>query len=250
MENPLNLISFILYIVLAITAATLIEYFVSTLPPIDHEQRCSRCSSVTSRVSFGYCRSCSRWYRRRFPFLAAVSLVAVLLLATVQSSAANFVIGFVVSTYLAIVTLIDIDYHLIQHKTALFGIILAGFFGAILHKFPSTVVGGAIGIIVMGFFYLLGRVYAAYKNKRQKISGPDALDEALGFGDVSLAAVLGLLLGHALILKALLIGILLAGLYSIAIVALMLLKKDFDDSKTIPYGPFLVLGALLVFFPF
>lgn len=102
----------------------------------------------------------------------------------------------------------------------------------------------------MGFFYLLGRVYAAYKNKRQKISGPDALDEALGFGDVSLAAVLGLLLGHALILKALLIGILLAGLYSIAIVALMLLKKDFDDSKTIPYGPFLVLGALLVFFPF
>ena len=250
MENSLDLLSFTLYILLAIAAAVVIEVFASILPPNLSEQRCDHCASVTSRVSFGYCRSCSHWFRRRFLVITALSVAVVLILATIQSSRTTFWVGVLISIYLAIVTIIDIEYHLIQHKTALVGIALAGLAGTFLHKFPSSIVGGAIGIIVMFFFYMLGRFYATYKNKRQNNSDPDALDEALGFGDVSLAAVLGLLLGHALIFKALLIGILLAGLYSIAIVVAMIIKKDFDPSRTIPYGPFLVIGAVVVLFPF
>ncbi|MGH3545405.1 MAG: hypothetical protein ACRDPW_05720, partial [Mycobacteriales bacterium] len=66
---------------------------------------------------------------------------------------------------------------------------------------------------------------------------------ALGFGDVKLAGVLGLLLGwsgwYALIAGGVL-GFVYGGVFSLA----LLLSRRVDSKTRIPFGPFMVLGAL------
>jgi leader peptidase (prepilin peptidase) / N-methyltransferase len=64
--------------------------------------------------------------------------------------------------------------------------------------------------------------------------------EAMGMGDVKLAAVIGLLLGVGYTAPALLGGMILAGL--VAAVLLVLRRRGRRD--TIAYGPYLCVGAL------
>ena len=64
--------------------------------------------------------------------------------------------------------------------------------------------------------------------------------EVLGFGDVKLAAIIGLILGPQLTVDALLLGVLLAGLTSLALIAVRV--KTLRD--TIAYGPYLCAGAM------
>ncbi len=63
--------------------------------------------------------------------------------------------------------------------------------------------------------------------------------EAMGLGDVKLAAFLGLILGR-LAVSGILIGVILAGAVGVSLVVLHL--RSMRDS--IPYGPFLTAGAL------
>jgi leader peptidase (prepilin peptidase)/N-methyltransferase len=67
--------------------------------------------------------------------------------------------------------------------------------------------------------------------------------EALGFGDVKLAAFMGLLLGPLPTVQALFYGVFLAGLVSIGIIVWRRSLKG-----TIAYGPYLAAGALIVLF--
>jgi leader peptidase (prepilin peptidase)/N-methyltransferase len=64
--------------------------------------------------------------------------------------------------------------------------------------------------------------------------------QAMGFGDVKLAALLGLLLGNGTVV-AISIGMILGG--AVAVTLLLLRLRTLHDA--IPYGPFLVTGALV-----
>jgi hypothetical protein len=66
---------------------------------------------------------------------------------------------------------------------------------------------------------------------------------------VILAGVLGLMLGWPLIWFGLLLGILAGGLISLFIIAFLLVTKKYKTmSFFIAYGPYLILGAVLVMF--
>ncbi len=67
--------------------------------------------------------------------------------------------------------------------------------------------------------------------------------EAMGFGDVKLAAFMGLLLGPLATISALFYGVLLAGLASVAVI---IWRRSMKGS--IAYGPYLAIGALIVLF--
>jgi leader peptidase (prepilin peptidase)/N-methyltransferase len=71
---------------------------------------------------------------------------------------------------------------------------------------------------------------------------------AFGFGDVTLAGVLGLSVGYPGILMALFLGILTAGEYSLVHIFYMLSRGKYRAFLPIPYGPFLILGASIVYF--
>jgi leader peptidase (prepilin peptidase)/N-methyltransferase len=66
----------------------------------------------------------------------------------------------------------------------------------------------------------------------------------MGFGDVKFSVFLGLILGLRSTLTAVLLGVLLAGLVALALVALR--RRSLKDS--IAYGPFLALGALVALY--
>jgi prepilin signal peptidase PulO-like enzyme (type II secretory pathway) len=68
--------------------------------------------------------------------------------------------------------------------------------------------------------------------------------EAMGLGDVKFSAFLGLVLGPRPTLSAILLGVFLAGLVALGLVALR--RRTMRDS--IAYGPFLAIGALVLLF--
>ncbi len=92
----------------------------------------------------------------------------------------------------------------------------------------SALLRAGVGMVVLfGAYYALAVVAAG----------------ALGFGDVKLAGLLGLLLGwsgwYALIVGGVL-GFVYGGLFSLV----LLVSRRVDGKTKIPFGPFMVLGAL------
>jgi leader peptidase (prepilin peptidase)/N-methyltransferase len=68
--------------------------------------------------------------------------------------------------------------------------------------------------------------------------------EAMGFGDVKLSAFLGLILGPRPTFNAVVVGVILAGVVAVGLLALRV--RGMRDS--ISYGPFLAAGALVALF--
>ncbi len=68
--------------------------------------------------------------------------------------------------------------------------------------------------------------------------------EAMGYGDVKLSAFLGLILGPRPTFNAVVLGVILAGVVAVALLALRI--RGMRDS--ISYGPFLAAGALTSLF--
>ena len=76
-------------------------------------------------------------------------------------------------------------------------------------------------------------------------------EDALGFGDVNLAGILGLLLGWPAIWFGLLLGILGGGLISLVIVLFMLIRRRYKEDALmvfIPYGPYFILSAFTILY--
>ena len=102
----------------------------------------------------------------------------------------------------------------------------------------------------MGFgsfllLYYLGQVFANFMARRRG----EAIDEvAFGFGDVTLAGVVGLTVGWPGVIIALVLGILAAGFFSFIFILGMLIRRQYNPFMPIPYGPFLILGNLFVYF--
>ena len=118
-----------------------------------------------------------------------------------------------------------------------------------MHGWLATLIGGAVGFGVMLIFYLIGKLFTRWRNKRLGAAKDD--EEALGSGDVTLATILGLLVGWPLIGFNLLMGILLAGIFSLLMVLVLILTRKYKTMMVfIAYGPFFnVVAFLLVFFP-
>jgi len=70
---------------------------------------------------------------------------------------------------------------------------------------------------------------------------------AFGFGDVTLAGVIGLAVGFPGIVVALTLGVLAGGVFSLGYLLFMIARGRYVAFTPIPYIPFLVLGALVVF---
>jgi leader peptidase (prepilin peptidase)/N-methyltransferase len=77
----------------------------------------------------------------------------------------------------------------------------------------------------------------------------EPMDEvALGFGDVILSLILGLLLGWPGITAGLFFAVLAGGLGSGIYLLVNKLTKGYENFTAIPYAPFLLLGAVLLIF--
>jgi len=140
----------------------------------------------------------------------------------------------------------DVEHRVVMHPVSLFGAVAGALLGIFVLNGPiSTLIGGAAGFGIMFGLYLLGFVFSKIMSR---IRGEEVDEVALGFGDVNLAGVLGLMLGWPRIGVVLLFAILLGGAVSLFLVIGMALTKKYRPLTAIPYAPFLVIVAAVIFY--
>jgi leader peptidase (prepilin peptidase)/N-methyltransferase len=71
---------------------------------------------------------------------------------------------------------------------------------------------------------------------------------ALGFGDVNLSGVLGLMLGWPVIILGLFIAVFIGGIISLIYLVTMALVRRYHLFTALPYGPYLVAGTILLLY--
>jgi leader peptidase (prepilin peptidase)/N-methyltransferase len=158
----------------------------------------------------------------------------------------SYIVGFILLTYFCLVAVIDIEHHLILHPVSILGAGLGFMAGVWLHGVKSTVLGGAAGFGIMLSLYILGalilRLIAQFRNQALED------EEGLGFGDVNLCGVLGLILGWPGISGGIILAIILGGLASLIYLVGMLITGRYRSFMAIPYGPFLVMSTIILLF--
>jgi leader peptidase (prepilin peptidase)/N-methyltransferase len=141
----------------------------------------------------------------------------------------------------------DFEHRAILVQETAIGLIVGFAAGIYLHGIISTILGGLAGFAIMLVLYYLGIVFARWLSH---IRSQENTETGLGFGDVSLSGVIGLMLGWPGILAGLVLAILLAGMASAFYLVYLLTTRRYKLFSSIPYGPFLVLGtAILLFRP-
>lgn len=149
------------------------------------------------------------------------------------------------------VIIIDLEYRLILHPVSIAGCFLGLGMGVWMHGWTSTLLGGALGFLIMFVLYYIGILLI------KKIKKPDnnetsnkeqSFEEALGFGDVNLSGVVGLLLGWPGIVAGITLTIFLAGGFSLLYLIFMMVNKKYHAFMAIPYGPFIIFGAAILLF--
>lgn len=158
----------------------------------------------------------------------------------------GFIAGIIWLVYFGIVIVIDIEHHLILHPVSWVGAALGLTTGLWLHGWVSTALGGLAGFGAMLAFYWLGIVYVRIIARSRGHSVEEG--DALGFGDVNLSGVIGLLLGWPGILAGLVYAILFAGAITILYLTGLLVTRRYTPNKALPYGPFLAASAIFLLY--
>jgi len=243
----------IVAILAGLLAGCLVNYLSDVLPIQRKLARpvCSHCGVAFRWQDYFLLRACTDCKHTRSRRTVIVLLSAILISVAVWFYAPpklGYWISLLVLTYFGVVMVIDLEHRLILHPVSLVGAVIALLTGYLNHGLVSALVGGLIGLIIMLIFYGFGMMFARYRARKL---GVDDDEEALGFGDVILSGVLGLMLGWPQIYQALLIAILAGGLISLVVILTLSAMRRFESMNVFTaYGPYLILGAtLLIFFP-
>jgi prepilin signal peptidase PulO-like enzyme (type II secretory pathway) len=235
----------------------LVNYLADTLPvtrSFSHPA-CLHCKFPypwSDYLLFHNCASCNRRRSIRTFFAQAILTAVPVLIWIFPRPGFPFILAFILFVYLSLVFVIDLEHRLILYPVSFIGAVIALGIGLFLrsgvsfsHGISSTLIGGAVGFGIMLLFYFIGEWYVRYMSKKRGMSKDEV---ALGFGDVSLSGILGLLLGWPAISAGLLFAVLAGGLTSLFLILGMLLTKKYKPFTAIPYAPFLILSALFLIY--
>lgn len=153
--------------------------------------------------------------------------------------------GLLLLAYFGVVTVIDIEHRLILHPVSIFGGMIGLLIGSWLHGVRVTIIGGAAGFLMMLLLYYLGAIFVRLMARWR---GTEINEVALGFGDVNLSGIVGLLLGWPGIVAGLVLAIILAGMISLIYMLIMALRGKYSANLAIPYGPFLVISTVVLLY--
>ncbi len=130
-----------------------------------------------------------------------------------------------------IIFVIDLEQGLILNKVVYPGMVVALLLALlpqswltqwIVSGVANAALGGGIGFVISLLIALVSR-------------------GGMGWGDVKLAALIGLATGFPLVFLAIIMGAILGGIVAVALVIVK--KRNFKG--TIPFGPFLALAAMV-----
>lgn len=199
-------------------------------PQCDHQYGPAGWLSIGRRLQGKSCPVCGHSHRRR-PLLVEVATVLVFAaLPSLISPAVDLVIYSIYIAILILIIVIDFEHRLVLHVVTFpsMALALAASFVLTDNSPLLALAGGLVGFVFFYLAYVLGK----------RLFGPGAL----GFGDVYLATTLGFMLGFHRIFFALVLGILLNGLWGL----LGLVTRRMNRESYFAYGPFLALAGIIV----
>jgi prepilin signal peptidase PulO-like enzyme (type II secretory pathway) len=163
----------------------------------------------------------------------------------------GFFVGLALLLYYGLIVIIDIEHRSILHSVSLAGAVLGFAIGVWIHGAWQALFGGAIGFGVMLLLFFAGKGLLKIIGRQKPASDKsEEMKEALGFGDVILGGIVGLMLGYQLILTGLVVAVFIGCIYSFLYLFLLLITRQYKMLSMIPYGPFLVASAvILLYFP-
>lgn len=176
----------------------------------------------------GKCRNCGRSISPRYPmveFLSGLFALAVVFKFGLTLSAFVY---FVFVACLLIITFIDIDYQIIPNVISLPGI--GVFFAGSLLVSEVTIADSILGIITgSSILFLVAWTFKLITGR-----------EGMGQGDIKLMAMIGALIGW----KGVLVTIFLSSLIGTLVGLVVMVVQKSDMKMSIPFGPFLAIGAI------
>lgn len=178
-------------------------------------------------IERGKCPKCNIKISISYPLMEAIGGMLFLICYMKFNICYEFFISIILSSLLIIIIITDFKYFIILDSVLLFSELLIIILGIIYqHNILTIFISGLVMFLVMYMIKLIGD----FTFKR----------ESLGGGDIKLMFVLGSVLGIKLSVISIVLASFIAFFY--ALYSLYILKKE-----EIPFGPFLVLGALITF---
>ncbi len=184
------------------------------------------------------CRKCKNKISYLYPFVEWITgLMAVLCLWKFQFSPKAAIWFFSFICPLIVITFIDLQHFIIPDVISIPFI----FIGILIHQLNqnfstplATLLDSITGIVVGGgVLWIIAKLYEVVRKQ-----------EGLGLGDVKLMAMIGAFLGWRAIFFVFLFSSLFASILGI----FLMIFSRYKLHSALPYGPFIVLGALLYLF--
>jgi len=179
----------------------------------------------------GRCRYCQASIPRKLFWVElATGLIFAFLYWHYDLSVELGVMAFYACLF-TIIFVIDLEHGLILNKVVYPGMVVALLLALLPRPWltqwlvtgvANAALGGAVGFVILFLIAIVSR-------------------GGMGWGDVKLAALIGLATGFPLVFFSLIMGAILGGIVAVALV----IAKKRNRRETIPFGPFLALAAMI-----
>lgn len=179
----------------------------------------------------GRCRSCQSKISIRYPVIELLSAVMALTVALKLGFSSQMLFALFLSWSLLCLTFIDYDHQYLPDQITLpflwLGLLLN--LNGIYTDLPSALLGAVAGYLT------LWTVYQVFKLVTKK--------EGMGFGDFKLLAMLGAWLGWQALPAIVLMSSVIGSIVGLGLIVF----KQHDKAKPIPFGPYLAGAGWIVF---
>jgi len=205
----------------------------SILSPGSHCQACGRSLSIADLIPVfsylwlkGRCRTCGVKLPLRLPLVELATGALFALLFWRFGFSAELAVSLFYGCLFLVIMVIDLERGLILNKLTYPAMAAALIFGLalsdseIVPSIGSAAAGGGLGLATFLLIVIVSR-------------------GGMGFGDVKLAALAGLVVGFPSVFVAILLAVLTGGLVAVALLA----TGKRSGKQAIPFGPYLALAA-------
>ena len=242
--------SIILCVITGALTAIILNYLADVLPLTRKFSRpvCRNCGQTFTLKGYLFsfhCPNCKAKPSARYWIVLAAGVLGSLLLALFPLKPLGFWASLPLLAFLALVTIIDIEHRAVLIETDIIGFVLGIVYGLIIHSPVEMFLGGLVGAGIMGVIYFGGILFNRILGK---IRHQEMSEVALGLGDVFVCGYLGLIMGWPHIVGMIVIAIILGGVFSLGYILVKLITKKYEAFSAIPYVPFLILAAVIMFY--
>jgi len=204
--------------------------------PASHCPKCSKAIRPFDNIPLlsyillkGRCRHCKSKISIQYPLVEFLTGLTYLIIYFIYGLTIQTLVFIILSSALIIIAFIDLNEEIVPDVISLPGIVI-GFVISFFVPYISFVNSG-LGVVVGGGIILIIGLGGSVIYKK----------EAMGGGDVKLAAMIGAFLGWRYIIISLFLGFFLGALTGI----ILIMAKIKSREDTVPFGPFIILGSFI-----